>query len=60
MRAPVVDDSTTMRLYLRRILSPQGFEVVEARNGREGLECVREQEIDLVLLDWNMPVMNGL
>jgi two-component system, chemotaxis family, chemotaxis protein CheY len=60
MRALVVDDSTAMRLYLRKILSPQGFEVVEAKNGREGLECVREQQIDLVLLDWNMPVMNGL
>jgi two-component system chemotaxis response regulator CheY len=45
---------------LRKILIPCGFEVVEARNGREGLERVREQPVDLVLLDWNMPVMNGL
>ena len=60
MRALVVDDSTAVRLYLRKILLPYGFEVVDARNGREGLERVREQHIDLVLLDWNMPVMNGL
>ena len=60
MRALVVDDSTTVRLYLRKILVPQGFEVVEAKNGREGLERVRERQVDLVLLDWNMPVMNGL
>ena len=60
MRALVVDDSTTIRLYLRKILVPLGFEVLEARNGREGLERIREQQVDLVLLDWNMPVMNGL
>ena len=60
MRALVVDDSTAVRLYLRHILVAQGFEVVEARNGSEGLERVHEQQMDLVLLDWNMPVMNGL
>lgn len=60
MRALVVDDSTAVRLYLRKILAPCGFEVLEAKNGREGLERVREQQVDLVLLDWNMPVMNGL
>ena len=59
MRALVVDDSTAVRLYLRKILIPCGFEVVEAKNGREGLERVREQPVDLVLLDWNMPVMDG-
>jgi two-component system chemotaxis response regulator CheY len=60
MRALVVDDSTAVRLYLRKILLLHGFEVIEARNGREGLERVREQHVDLVLLDWSMPVMNGL
>ena len=60
MRALVVDDSTAVRLYLRKILVPHGFEVAEARNGGEGLERVREQPVDLVLLDWNMPVMSGL
>jgi two-component system chemotaxis response regulator CheY len=60
MRALVVDDSTAVRLYLRKILEPCGFEVVDAKNGREGLDRVREQPVDLVLLDWSMPVMNGL
>jgi two-component system chemotaxis response regulator CheY len=60
MRALVVDDSTTIRLCMRKILMPQGFEIVEARNGREGLEVLRTQQVDLVLLDWNMPVLNGL
>lgn len=61
MRALVVDDSTAIRCYLRKILTPYGFEVFEAKNGREGLERLHEQQgIDLVLLDWNMPVMNGI
>jgi len=61
MRALVVDDSTAIRSYLRKILTPYGFEVLEAKNGREGLQQLREQSgIDLVLLDWNMPVMNGI
>jgi two-component system chemotaxis response regulator CheY len=61
MRALVVDDSTAIRCYLRKILTPYGFEVLEAKNGREGLERLREHPaIDLVLLDWNMPVMNGI
>jgi len=60
MRALVVDDSTAIRRYLHEILESQGFEVVEAGNGREGLERISEQPVELVLLDWNMPVMNGL
>ena len=60
MRALVVDDSTPIRMYLRKVLTSNGFEVAEARNGREGLEHLRSKQIDLVLLDWNMPVMNGL
>jgi len=60
MRALVVDDSTAIRAYLCRILVLRGFEVAEASNGREGLDKLREQAADLVLLDWNMPVMNGL
>ncbi len=61
MRALVVDDSTAIRSYLRKILSKQGFDVIEASNGREGLERLfATQPIDLVLLDWNMPEMNGM
>ena len=61
MRALVADDSTAIRGYLRRILTACGFEVLESKNGLEGLERLREQQgIDLVLLDWNMPVMSGI
>ena len=61
MRALVIDDSKAMRAILRRILRELGYEVLEAGNGREGLECLRKfGAVDLALVDWNMPEMNGL
>lgn len=61
MNALVIDDSSTMRLILTRFLGKMGFEVVEAKNGREALERLREMgQLDLVLVDWNMPEMNGV
>lgn len=61
MKALVIDDSRAIRRILRTITSDIGFEVVEASNGQEGLSQVEaaEGELDLVLVDWNMPVMNG-
>jgi two-component system chemotaxis response regulator CheY len=50
-----------MRAILRRMLRELGYEVLEAGNGREGLECLRKfGAVDLALVDWNMPEMNGL
>lgn len=61
MNALVIDDSSTMRLILARFLGKMGFQVVEAENGREALERLREMgQLDLVLVDWNMPEMNGV
>ena len=61
MRTLVVDDSRAMRAILRRMLRELGYEVLEAGNGREGLECLRKVgAVDLALVDWNMPEMNGL
>ena len=61
MRAMIVDDSRAMRSMLRKILRENRFEVVaEAENGRDALQQLQQHEfIDLMLLDWNMPVMNG-
>jgi two-component system chemotaxis response regulator CheY len=56
----VVDDSRVVRKVARRILEGQGFEVVEAENGQLALEACRAAMPACVLLDWNMPVMNGL
>jgi two-component system chemotaxis response regulator CheY len=56
----VVDDSRVVRKVARRILEDLGFEVAEAGDGVEALAWVRTAMPDVVLLDWNMPAMNGL
>jgi len=56
----VVDDSRIVRKVARRILEAEGFTVSEAADGREALATCRQGLPDCVLLDWNMPVMNGL
>lgn len=61
MRALVIDDSRTVRAVVGKILRDEGLDVVEAANGREGLDRLRDSpDVGLVLVDWNMPVMNGL
>ena len=60
MRALIIDDSKAMRSILARMLRGLEFEVVEAANGREGLERLQTVgKVDLALVDWNMPEMNG-
>lgn len=56
----VVDDSRVVRKIARRILEAHGFTVTEAGNGQQALDACHAQMPDCVLLDWNMPVMNGL
>jgi two-component system, chemotaxis family, chemotaxis protein CheY len=56
----VVDDSRVVRKVARRILESNGFEVEEAADGQLALNACRDQLPDCVLLDWNMPVMDGL
>lgn len=61
MRAIVIDDSKAMRRILKTALSSQGFDVVEAENGRAAIQCLRESGgLDLALVDWNMPEMTGI
>ena len=61
-KALVVDDSRAVRMILARTLKELGFEVREAANGREALEVIEAEKaaVKLILLDWNMPEMNGL
>ena len=55
----VVDDSSVIRKVARRILEGLDFSIVEAEDGQQAIdECKREMP-DAVLLDWNMPVMDG-
>jgi two-component system chemotaxis response regulator CheY len=61
MYALIIDDSRAMRRILSKIVMPLGLEVVEAENGQEGLDRLEEiQPPEVILVDWNMPVMNGL
>jgi len=57
----VIDDSRTMRKLLSRALKEHSCEVLEAEGGVSGLAQLRENpQIDLVMVDWNMPEMNGI
>jgi two-component system, chemotaxis family, chemotaxis protein CheY len=55
----VVDDSSVIRKVARRILESLEFRIIEAENGEKALEVCRDALPDAVLLDWNMPVMDG-
>lgn len=55
----VVDDSKTVRNYHGAILKSQGIEIIEAENGMEALEKSLGVDIDLYLVDVNMPIMDG-
>lgn len=60
MRCLVVDDSRTMRNILARQLKELGFEIVEAVHGLDALQKLQAGEaIDVALVDWNMPEMDG-
>jgi two-component system, chemotaxis family, chemotaxis protein CheY len=56
----IADDSPTVRKVLRRILQKLQFEVDEAENGQIALEKCGDRMPDAILLDWNMPTMNGI
>jgi two-component system, chemotaxis family, chemotaxis protein CheY len=58
----VVDDSPAMRAFVRRILDMSGLEInrcIEAGDGQEALDLLRESRVDVILADINMPRMNG-
>lgn len=55
-----VDDSKVIRKLVSAMLVQLGFEVKEAENGQEALEICNQIKPDCILLDWNMPVMDGL
>ena len=55
-----IDDSKTIRLLLARLFSPFACEWREAANGEEGLAAAMLEKPDLIILDNNMPVMDGV
>ena len=63
MKILVVDDSSTMRRIITNVVLQLGYKnnnIMEAENGERAWELLNNEEIDLVLTDWNMPVMSGL
>lgn len=56
----VADDSPVIRLMARRLLEAAGHHVREASDGAQALASCQERMPDVILLDWRMPVMNGL
>jgi len=59
-RILVVDDEENARIGLSRLLSNEGFLVDSVSNGFEALNYLRQQEVDLIISDINMPEMNGI
>ena len=59
-RILVVDDEPQIRRVVKATLIAQGYTVFEARSGEEAIERLDQDKPDLVLLDFNMPLMNGL
>src|SRR5437016_4310238 len=55
----VVDDSSVVRKIAKRILEGLGFQIVEAEDGAEALEICKRGLPEAILLDWNMPIMDG-
>jgi len=59
VHALVIDDSKSIRSILAKILLGVGFTVEEAANGLEALDFIKKEKVDLALVDWNMPDMDG-
>jgi two-component system chemotaxis response regulator CheY len=56
----IVDDSRVIRKVSRNIIESLGLSVEEAADGRQALDRCTDAMPDVILLDWNMPVMNGI
>ncbi len=63
MKLMIVDDSSSMRMIVKRTLKLAGFSdlsITEAGDGAEALKSIEADQPDLILCDWNMPIMNGI
>jgi two-component system chemotaxis response regulator CheY len=56
----IVDDSKVIRAVARRMVTELGFQAGEAEDGQQALDACKSARPDAILLDWNMPVMNGI
>ena len=61
MKVLVVDDFATMRRIVKNILTQLGYKnIIEADDGTTALDIIKQEKIDLIISDWNMPKMTGL
>ena len=61
LTALIVDDQPSMKSIIRKMLADLGFkDVYTSLDGREALEVLESKKIDIIISDWNMPIMNGL
>lgn len=60
MNSLIVDDSSTIRKIIRKILEELGFSCAEAEDGNFAVQECEKSMPDIIFLDWNMPNMNGL
>ncbi len=58
-RILVIDDDPSIRATIRVILEQEGFQVAEAENGEIGIRCANTEVPDLIITDWEMPVLDG-
>lgn len=56
----IADDSRVIRLLLSKIVSKLGFSVIEAEDGEDVVELTQTQEPNLIIMDWNLPVLDGI
>ena len=59
-RILIIDDNTRLRQLLRRMLEQGGYKVVDARDGKEGIELYRQAPTDLIITDVVMPEKDGI
>ena len=55
----VIDDTTVVRVKVREMLTPGNFEVIEAKDGLEGYNLMRQEKVSLIMLDFLLPKMSG-
>jgi CheY-like chemotaxis protein len=55
----VIDDTTVVRVKVREMLPPGNFQVLEAKDGIEGLNLIRQEKLSLIMLDFLLPKMSG-
>lgn len=59
-RVLVIDDDKIIRLLLTKLLQMEGFEVIFAENGDQGLRTIKDEDVDVILMDYNLGGMTAL